>query len=216
MYCNESILHRHTQAYTDREMRTAKENIALEHIASVQCVSQHKFTDHSLELHCFEITTLQPKGDELTMASASGSGGLACKYTRTAHLYGVAKESERDIWMQRLLEAMCDVLPPAATCRFYRAGWCYMKPSITGRWSGAWLLLQKHKKRLVVYSMAGMNVEWLDLRKARCLILKDPEPDELRALHVERGGPLLMVDCPPHALYMTMGTARETKVGWQP
>lgn len=143
---------------------------------------------------------------------ASPSGAIACKYTRTAHLYGVAKESERDIWMQRLLEAMCDVLPPAATCRFYRAGWCYMKPSITGQWSGAWVLLQKHKKRLVVYSMASMNVEWLDLRKARCLILKEPEPEELRALHVERAGPMLMLDCPPHALYMVMGTARETKV----
>lgn len=189
------------QAYTDKEMKTPKENIPLEHIAAVQCVSQHKFTADTVELHCFEITTLQPKQPQQR----------ACKYQRASHLYGVAKESERDIWMQRLLEALTDVLPAAATCRFYRAGWCYMKPSVTAQWSGAWCLLQKHKKRLVCYSMAGMNVEVLDLRKARCLVLREADGDEMRGLLVERG-PLLMVDCPPYAVYMVMGSARETKV----
>lgn len=51
------------------------------------------------------------------------------KAQRVCHLYGVAKESERFLWMQKLLESMTEAFPPGFACRFYRAGWCYSKVS---------------------------------------------------------------------------------------
>lgn len=198
--------------YTDKEMKSAKENIPLEHIVSVQCVSQHKFTNNAVELHCFEITTVTPKHSD---SSAAASAVVASPHKpgallRTTHLYGVAKESDRFIWMQKLLEGMTDVFQPSHTCRFYRAGWCFLKNSITSQWSGAWIALHKHKKRLICYTTNDMNLDVLDLRKARCLILKESD-ESVMNLPVE-AGPLLMVDCPPYSMYMAMCSARETKV----
>ena len=85
-----------------------------------------------------------------------------------------------------------------------------MKHSISSEWSGAWILLQKEKKRLLCYSYSNMNLECLDLRKARCLVLKDND-ESINNLHVEEG-PILMVDCPPFSTYMIMNSPRETKV----
>lgn len=55
-----------------------------------------------------------------------------------------------------------------------------------------------------------MNLECMDLRKARCLVLKESD-DSIKNLHVE-SGPILMIDCPPYAMYFIMSTPRETKV----
>lgn len=55
-----------------------------------------------------------------------------------------------------------------------------------------------------------MNLECMDLRKARCLVLKESD-DSINNLHVE-SGPTLMVDCPPYAMYFIMTSPRETKV----
>lgn len=55
-----------------------------------------------------------------------------------------------------------------------------------------------------------MNLELLDLRKARCLVLKESD-DSINNLHVE-SGPMLMIDCPPYSMYMIMNSPRETKV----
>lgn len=208
------------QAYFDKELKTAKEQFLLEHITSIQCVSQHKFTNNSMELHCFEITTCTPKhaptsplnnssmSNPNMMMTSTNSGNI--KVQRVCHLYGVAKESDRFIWMQKLLEGMTDVFQTGYTCKFYRVGWCYLKNSITSQWAGAWILLQKQKKKLICYNGADMNLEFLDLRKARCLVLKDSD-DSIRNLHVE-SGPMLMIDCPPYSMYMIMSTPRETKI----
>lgn len=55
-----------------------------------------------------------------------------------------------------------------------------------------------------------MNLECMDLRKARCLVLKDSD-DSIKNLHIE-AGPMLMIDCPPFSVYMIMASPRETKV----
>lgn len=55
-----------------------------------------------------------------------------------------------------------------------------------------------------------MNLECMDLRKARCLVLKDSD-DSIKNLHIE-AGPMLMIDCPPFSAYMIMASPRETKV----
>lgn len=55
-----------------------------------------------------------------------------------------------------------------------------------------------------------MNLECMDLRKARCLVLKECD-DSIKNLHVETG-PMLMIDCPPYSMYFIMTSPRETKV----
>lgn len=71
-------------------------------------------------------------------------------------------------------------------------------------------MLQKDKRRLLFYNYQDMSLEFMDLRKARCLVLKESD-DSIKNLHVE-SGPMLMVDCPPYAMYFVMSSPRETKV----
>lgn len=123
------------QAYFDKDMKTPKENIPFEAITTIQCVNNHKFSDSFVDIYCFQITTAVPKhasdssglSQPNVMMTTNASGNA--KQLKTCHLYGVAKESERFIWMQKLLECLTDVFPPGFACRFYRAGWCYSKVS---------------------------------------------------------------------------------------
>lgn len=85
-----------------------------------------------------------------------------------------------------------------------------LQNSITSTWSGTWLLLQKEKRRLLFYNYLNMNLECMDLRKARCLVLKESD-DTIKNLHVT-SGPTLMIDCPPYTMYFIMTSPRETKV----
>lgn len=119
------------QAYCDKDTKTPKENIPLEWITTIQCVNNHKFSNNFVDIYCFELTTSVTKnmGSSLSnpnMIITSNNSGNT-KMQRVCHLYGVAKESERFIWMQKLLESLTDVFPPGFSCRFYRAGWCYSK-----------------------------------------------------------------------------------------
>lgn len=119
------------QAYFDKDLKTPKENIPLENITTIQCVNNHKFTHNFVDIYCFEITTSISKnaGNNLSnpnMIMTSNNSGNS-KTQRVCHLYGVAKESERFLWMQKLLESLTDVFPPGFSSRFYRAGWCYSK-----------------------------------------------------------------------------------------
>ncbi|XP_053949674.1 uncharacterized protein LOC128857886 isoform X1 [Anastrepha ludens] len=210
---------RQFQTFLDQEMKTPKENIPLDYITTLQCVSNNRVTDNSTHFYCFEITSSVPKNQSsssnvqtmsnpnLVMTStASGN----CKHQRVAHLYGVSKESERGVWMQKILESLTNTIPPKYACHYYRAGWCYLKNSITSEWSGTWLVLKKNQRRLIFVSEAAGNVEKMDLRKARCLVLKDSD-ETIRNLHVE-SGPSLMIDCPPFTVYMIMSSPRETKI----
>lgn len=66
------------------------------------------------------------------------------------------------------------------------------------------------KRKLAFYNYTDNKVETLDLRKARCIGLKDHE-DSIGNLHVEKG-PMLLIDCPPFTIYFVMNSPRETKI----
>ncbi|XP_065365124.1 uncharacterized protein RhoGAP15B isoform X2 [Calliphora vicina] len=209
---------RQFQTYLDQEMKTPKEAIPLEYITTIQCVSNSRVTDNSTHFYCFEITTAVPKNGNSSsnmhlsnpnLIMTSGSSGNI-KQQRIAHLYGVGKESERGIWMQKLLESLTNAIPTKYTCHYYRAGWCYLKNSITSEWSGTWLVLKKTQRRLIFVTETTGNVEKMDLRKARCIVHKDSD-DSVKNLHVE-SGPMLMIDAPPFSVYMIMSSPRETKI----
>ncbi|XP_017004411.2 uncharacterized protein RhoGAP15B isoform X2 [Drosophila takahashii] len=216
---------RQFQTFLDQEMKTPREMIPLDAITTLQCVSNSRVTDTATHFYCFEITTSQPKNggganggagggmDSMSsnpnlLMTSSSSGNV--KQQRVSHLYGVGKESERGVWMQKILESLTNSLPVKYTCHYYRAGWCYLKNSITSEWSGTWLVLRKSQRRLIFVTEANGNVEKMDLRKARCIVLKESD-DSIDNLHVE-SGPMLMIDCPPYAVYMIMSSARETKI----
>ncbi|GAB0093383.1 Rho GTPase activation protein [Sergentomyia squamirostris] len=207
----------HEQKFTtflDSNAKTAKESFPLDHVTTVQIVLNHKFSNATTEKHCFEITVTTPKSQSSTQAlnnpnmvmTTNNSGNS--KAQRTCHLYSASKASDRNKWMQKFIESMTDAFPSAATVDFSRAGWCYLKKSITSEWSGAWILLQKRK--LLFYSTSERKLEVMDLRKARCLVLKDSD-ESIANLHVE-SGPLLMIDCPPFTVYFIMSSPRETKI----
>ncbi|XP_026845882.1 uncharacterized protein LOC6602669 isoform X1 [Drosophila persimilis] len=210
---------RQFQTFLDQEMKTPRESIPLDTITTLQCVSNNRVTDTATHFYCFEITTSQPKNGgngvsdsmssnpNLVMTSSS-SGNV--KQQRVSHLYGVGKESERGVWMQKILESLTNSMPVKYTCHYYRAGWCYLKNSITSEWSGTWLVLRKSQRRLIFVCEATGNVEKMDLRKARCIVLKESD-ESIDNLHVGIG-PMLMIDCPPYAVYMIMSSARETKI----
>lgn len=204
------------QTFLDHEMKNAKEVIPLENITTLQCVSNSRVTDNSTHFYCFEITTSVPKNQSSQMQMtnpnvimSSGTSGN-CKMTRVCHLYGVGKESERSIWMQKIMESLTNVFPAKYTCNYYRSGWCYLKNSITSEWSGTWLLLKKNKRHLIFASESNNNIEKMDLRKARCIVLKEND-ESIENLHIEKG-PILMIDCPPYTVYMIMTSGRETKI----
>ncbi|KAH8336183.1 hypothetical protein KR074_009935 [Drosophila pseudoananassae] len=209
---------RQFQTFLDQEMKTPREVIPLESITTLQCVSNSRVTDTATHFYCFEITTSQPKngngaGDVMSsnpnlLMTSNSSGNV--KQQRVSHLYGVGKESERGVWMQKILESLTNSLPVKYTCHYYRAGWCYLKNSITSEWSGTWLVLRKSQRRLIFVSESNGNVEKMDLRKARCIVLKESD-ESIDNLHVE-SGPMLMIDCPPYSVYMIMSSARETKI----
>ncbi|XP_059616967.1 uncharacterized protein LOC132261930 [Phlebotomus argentipes] len=209
------ILHEQKfSTFLDASLKTPKETFPLDHVTTIQIVLNHKFSNSTTEKHCFELTVATPKSQSSSQAlnnpnmvmTTNNSGNS--KFQRVCYLYSAAKASERNKWMQRVMESMTDVFPSGVTNDFTRAGWCYLKKSITAQWSGAWLLLQRRK--LIFYSTAEKKLEVMDLRKARCLVLKDSD-DSIVNLHVE-SGPLLMIDCPPFTVYFIMSSPRETKI----
>uniref|UniRef100_A0A182J0D4 Uncharacterized protein n=1 Tax=Anopheles atroparvus TaxID=41427 RepID=A0A182J0D4_ANOAO len=215
------------QTYLDPQQTLPKESIQLRFILSLQCILQHKFAGEGrLDLHCFEIVLGVPKG-----GAGGGEGGIGegmsstnpdllitsgtsgnVKLARQSYMFGTHKRSDRNLWMARVLQSVTDVFGAEGEMvrEFLRAGWCYVKQSVSAGWAGAWLLLAK--RRLLLYSDAEGRLEELDLRKARCIGAIECEPGSIGCLHVE-AGPCLFIDCPPYAtLYLIMGSPRETQI----
>uniref|UniRef100_A0A182W429 Rho-GAP domain-containing protein n=1 Tax=Anopheles minimus TaxID=112268 RepID=A0A182W429_9DIPT len=218
------------QTYLDPQQTLPKEALHLRHILSVQSILQHKFAGEGrLDLHCFEVVLGVPKG-----ASGAGGGGLSAlaaasmstnpdllitsgatanlKLARQSYMFGTHKRSDRNRWMAKVLQSVTDVFGDEGDLlqEFMRAGWCYVKKSVSAPWSGAWMLLAKRK--LYLHSYTDNRLEALDLRKARCIGVVDNEPDTIGNLYVEQG-PSLFIDCPPYTtLYFVMGSPRETQI----
>uniref|UniRef100_A0A182QF15 Rho-GAP domain-containing protein n=1 Tax=Anopheles farauti TaxID=69004 RepID=A0A182QF15_9DIPT len=227
------------QTYLDPQHTQPKETIHLRHILSVQSILHHKFAGEGrLDLHCFEVVLGVPKStgggagaggsssaaaaammstnpDQLITSRASGN----IKLTRQSYMFGTHKRSDRNLWMAKILQSVTDVFGGDGefTREFMRAGWCYVKKSVSAPWAGAWLLLVK--RRLFLYSFTDNDdhhehgVEELDLRKARCIGAVENDPDTISNLYVEGGGTSLFIDCPPYTtLYFVMGSPRETQI----
>ncbi|XP_052899901.1 uncharacterized protein LOC128306421 [Anopheles moucheti] len=223
------------QTYLDPQQTLPKEAIHLRHILSVQSILQHKFAGEGrLDLHCFEVVLGVPKGASTSVTGGGGGTGLSAlaaasmstnpdllitsgtsanvKLARQSYMFGTHKRSDRNLWMAKVLQSVTDVFGGEGDLlrEFLRAGWCYVKKSVTAPWSGAWLLLAKRK--LYLYSFADHRLEELDLRKARCIGVVDNEPEAIGTLYVEHG-PSLFIDCPPYTtLYFVMGSPRETQI----
>nr|XP_019552235.2 uncharacterized protein LOC109422056 [Aedes albopictus] len=208
------------QTYQDPQKTQPKETLHMKFILSLQCVVQHKFNNEGgPDLHCFEVVLAMPKKEGSSgsnqqlvtnpnlVITSNNSGNV--KTLRQSYMFGVHKRSDRNLWMAKILQSVTEVFPDTCLAEFTRAGWCYMKKSVSSSWSGAWLLLAK--RRLYFYNYQDRQLEQLDLRKARCI--GGIESDEsIRNLHTE-AGPSLFIDCPPYAtLYFIMASPRETQI----
>ncbi|XP_058445172.1 uncharacterized protein LOC131426451 [Malaya genurostris] len=207
------------QTYQDPQKMQPKETLHLKFILSLQCVVQHKFNSESLDLHCFEVVLALPKKEGGSTANqqlvtnpnlvitSTNSGNV--KTSRQSYIFGVHKRVDRNVWMGKILQSVCDVFPDDCLAEFTRAGWCYMKKSVSSEWSGAWILLTK--RRLCFHNSQDSQLEQLDLRKARCIGAFESD-ESIRNLHIETG-PSLFIDCPPYAtLYFIMSSPRETQI----
>ncbi|XP_058063484.1 uncharacterized protein LOC131213459 [Anopheles bellator] len=220
------------QTFLDPQQTLLKETIHLHHLLALQCVLQHKYMgEGGLPLHVFEIVLALPKG-----GAGSASGGLAAvaaaamssnpdllmsgggghKTSRASHMFATHNRSDRNLWMSKVLLSVTDVFPAELLREFLRAGWCYVKKSVSACWAGAWVLLTT-KRRLHIYSFADHQLDELDLRKARCIgAIEDSssanDPQSLAKLYVE-AGPTMLIDCPPFpTLYLIMSSPRETHI----
>ncbi|XP_055526314.1 uncharacterized protein LOC129719022 [Wyeomyia smithii] len=207
------------QTYQDPQKTQPKETLHLKFILSLQCVVQHKFNNEGLDLHCFEVVLALPKKEGGTTSNqqlitnpnlvitSTNSGNV--KTLRQSYMFGVHKRSDRNVWMGKILQSVTDVFPEGCLAEFARAGWCYMKKSVSSSWSGAWLLLAKRK--LFFFNYQDQRLEQLDLRKARCIGAIESD-ESIRNLHIE-AGPSLFIDCPPYTtLYFVMSSPRETQI----
>jgi Arf-GAP with Rho-GAP domain, ANK repeat and PH domain-containing protein 1 len=66
------------------------------------------------------------------------------------------------------------------------------------------------RRKLLFYDFTESRLEVLDLRKARCIGLKESD-DSTQNLFIEKG-PTMLIDCPPYTCYFVMNSPRETKI----
>ncbi|XP_012279312.1 uncharacterized protein LOC105699129 [Orussus abietinus] len=139
--------------YTDKSMATLKEVVQLDLVHSVHLLQDVKVIDGET-VHCIAV-------------SGEGRPGI--------HVFYAKGITERRIWAQRILEALTSVFPVKYTAELTKAGWAYIKEGVTGAWSPAWVLLQQ---RILVYTRSleqPISFEHVDLRKARCIVLREQE-----------------------------------------
>ncbi|CAK9828878.1 Arf-GAP with Rho-GAP domain, ANK repeat and PH domain-containing protein 2 [Anthophora retusa] len=141
--------------YTDKGMSTLKEVIYLETVYSIHLLQDVKVVDGET-VHCIAI---------------SGEG------RPSVHVFYAKSIAERRIWAQRILEAITTVFPTKYTAELTRAGWAYLKEGVTGTWFPAWVLL--HQRNLIYTKsldpVMAITFGKLDLRKARCIVLREQE-----------------------------------------
>ncbi|KAK0177358.1 hypothetical protein PV328_001420 [Microctonus aethiopoides] len=138
--------------YVDKGMTTLKEIVHLDSVQSIHLLQDVKTVDGET-VHCIAI---------------SGDG------RPSIHVFYAKGTTERRIWAQRILEALTPIFPAKYSSELTRAGWAYLKIGVTGSWVAAWMLLQQ---RTLIYTKVLEPVEFeeLDLRKARCILLREQE-----------------------------------------
>ncbi|KZC12099.1 PREDICTED: uncharacterized protein LOC107190227 [Dufourea novaeangliae] len=141
--------------YTDKSMSTVKEVIQLDTVYSIHLLQDVKVVDGET-VHC-------------TAISVDGRPSV--------HVFYAKGVSERRFWAQRILEAITLVFPTKYTADLTRAGWAYLKEGVTGTWFPAWVLLH-HRSLIYTKSLepfTANSLGELDLRKARCIVLREQE-----------------------------------------
>ncbi|XP_044731613.1 uncharacterized protein LOC123294596 [Chrysoperla carnea] len=185
--------------YNDNTLKVIKETINVEHILSVQLISQNRIINlpnrgpsgnEEEEFHCFEITT-------------------SLKGPRSRNVLGARNLSDRRIWMQKLMESQTAVFPISLVSDFSRAGWVYLREGASSSWKGTWLLL--HNRELV-YIQDGGERKNVDLRTARCIILQDAESDGPKA---DDNGPQMLVDCAVGGTLYIRSALRRNTCAWR-
>ncbi|XP_078041879.1 rhoGAP_ARAP and RA_ARAPs domain-containing protein RhoGAP15B isoform X2 [Augochlora pura] len=156
--------------YADKSMATVKEVIHLDTVYSIHLLQDVKAIDGET-VHCIAI-------------SVEGRPSV--------HVFYAKGITERRIWAQRILEAITLVFPTKYTSDLTRVGWVYLKEGVTGVWFPAWVLLHQ---RTLVYTKSldqqtAINFGELDLRKARCIVLREQEGPNPNAGFV----PVVVVD----------------------
>ncbi|XP_043517940.1 uncharacterized protein LOC122532867 isoform X2 [Frieseomelitta varia] len=156
--------------YTDKGMSTLKEIVHLDTVYSIHLLQDFKIVDGET-VHCIAI---------------SGEG------RPSVHVFYVKGITERRIWAQRILEAITTIFPTKYTAELTRVGWAYLKEGVTGTWFPAWVLLYQ---RTLIYtksldSSMAITLGKLDLRKARCIVLREQEGPSADAGSV----PVVVVD----------------------
>ncbi|XP_017763799.1 PREDICTED: uncharacterized protein LOC108553426 isoform X2 [Eufriesea mexicana] len=141
--------------YTDKGMSTLKEIVHLNTVYSIHLLQDFKIVDGET-VHCIAI---------------SGEG------RPSVHVFYAKGIAERRIWAQRILEAITTIFPTKYTAELTRVGWAYLKEGVTGTWFPAWVLL--HQRTLIytksLDSFMAISFGELDLRKARCIVLREQE-----------------------------------------
>ncbi|KAK1125580.1 hypothetical protein K0M31_005939 [Melipona bicolor] len=156
--------------YTDKGMSTLKEIVHLDTVYSIHLLQDFKIVDGET-VHCIAI---------------SGEG------RPSVHVFYVKGITERRIWAQKILEAITTIFPTKYTAELTRVGWAYLKEGVTGTWFPAWVLLYQ---RTLIYtksldSSMAITLGKLDLRKARCIVLREQEGPNADAGSV----PVVVVD----------------------
>lgn len=164
--------------YTDKSMSTLKEVIDLNTVYSIHLLQDFKIIDGET-VYCIAI-------------SSEGRPSVHVFYAK-----GIA---ERRIWAQRILEAITTIFPTKYTTELTRVGWAYLKEGVTGTWFAAWVLLYQ---RTLIYtksldSFMAITFGELDLRKARCIVLREQEGPISSAGLV----PVVVVDAGTGALHV--------------
>ncbi|XP_006624518.1 uncharacterized protein LOC102676352 isoform X4 [Apis dorsata] len=141
--------------YTDKSMSTLKEVIDLNTVYSIHLLQDFKIID----------------GESVYCIAISGEG------RPSIHVFYAKGIAERRIWAQRILETITTIFPTKYTTELTRAGWAYLKEGVTSTWFAAWVLLYQ---RTLIYtksldSFMAITFGELDLRKARCIVLREQE-----------------------------------------
>ncbi|KAH0535313.1 arf-GAP with Rho-GAP domain, ANK repeat and PH domain-containing protein 1 isoform X1 [Cotesia glomerata] len=168
--------------YVDKSMATLKEVIHLDAVQSVHLLQDVKTVDGET-VHCIAVS---------------------CQGRPSVHVFYAKGITERRIWAQRILEALTPVFPAKYSAELTRAGWAYLKEGVTGSWFSAWVLLQQ---RTLIYtrSLDIVEFEQLDLRKARCILIREQEGP------IEGAGniPIVVIDAGHGALHLAAPGTRE-------
>ncbi|CAG9856103.1 unnamed protein product [Phyllotreta striolata] len=176
--------------YSDNTCQHLKEHFPAQNILSIQLLQDKKYNyryDND-DLYCFELNT-------------TGK-------TRGGHIYGTRNVSERRIWIQLISESLTNRFTSKITTNISRMGWAYVREGVSGKWTGAWIVLSQ---RELSYAIDGQNVKSMDLRKARCIVLQ-PYLDTDNNPRTNDKGPNMLIDSPDVVVYLRMWTSRETKV----